>query len=288
MAYNPRFTEGPENKPLNEWLTTHTWITWYIRDGQGNLRLVWDPKLHEVNTKLKLRWQGYGSRRRETSAHGNSEQPLTDRYLREIRDECHNLPRDEFKETMPKYPYQVRMVKPGQRSTRSERLLEDQRFLQFWTWSTHLFVWPEDPEQPFSKKPRREATSGNSTPRRYWMSDCRGDFAGTLMLDKAWETLANGVAGKAKPEIPFEFIAISEAFRFEPEEYDEWNHAEPRKKNSAEWFCYNVVLLVYDDDIRGVARRAGLGKVYKSLFDEDGMNKDGTPQRKEWKEIILG
>lgn len=52
---------------LQEWLTKHTWICWYIRDGHGNLRPLWDVEKPSHGIKqvpVEQLWEGYGSRGR--------------------------------------------------------------------------------------------------------------------------------------------------------------------------------------------------------------------------------
>lgn len=44
---------------VHEWLREHTWIAWYIRDGRGNLRPIWDGKKSEVCESVEARWKGY-------------------------------------------------------------------------------------------------------------------------------------------------------------------------------------------------------------------------------------
>ncbi|KAF2865545.1 heterokaryon incompatibility protein-domain-containing protein [Massariosphaeria phaeospora] len=44
----------------NEWLTSHTWIRWYIRDGTGDLRPLWDPPTWRTDHSKDVKWQGYG------------------------------------------------------------------------------------------------------------------------------------------------------------------------------------------------------------------------------------
>ncbi|KAM0806100.1 heterokaryon incompatibility protein-domain-containing protein, partial [Usnea florida] len=60
MEYNSGMVEGCL-MDLNEWLIKHTWIHWYIRDGHGNLRPLWDGALSEDVT-LEKRWMGYGGK----------------------------------------------------------------------------------------------------------------------------------------------------------------------------------------------------------------------------------
>jgi hypothetical protein len=44
---------------VHEWLTEHTWIAWYIRDGHGNLRPVWDGEVSSECDSADERWKGY-------------------------------------------------------------------------------------------------------------------------------------------------------------------------------------------------------------------------------------
>lgn len=278
-AYTPSFVEGAELN-LHEWLMNHTWITWYIRDGHGNLRLVWDPLLHcKQRLPLLSRWLGYcghGVEAEENSSEHSSLYPTIDRYQRRIPNALRKLPRDTFQRTMPKYPYRVRMVEPGKVSTRPEERLEDQRFLQFFTWSAYFYLVAEDDEQPFSRRHRMLDTDLV----RFGIQDGDYNLVGTITLGAAWLECAN-------LETRHEFIAISDARGFSQDEMRDWNFIEPSLPTQSEWYAYNVLLLEYDDEIRGVARRAGLGKIYKRGFDTACSMPDRT-KKKEWKEIILG
>ncbi len=279
MSYMPTFVEGCELN-LHEWLMNHTWITWYIRDGHGNLRLIWDPKLYCTNSgHLLSRWQGYCSHdvnHSHSRKQDDETAPVIDHYQRHLTPSLQKLKRDSFERTMPKYPYQVRMVEPGRRSTRPEERLEDQRFLQFWTWSAYFYLVPEDPQQPFSKRPKQ----AGSNLVRFGIQDGDYNLVGTITLGAEWETTSN-------LETKHEFIAISDAKGFTVEEMREWSFVEPSLPGQAEWYAYNVLLLTYDDEIRGVARRAGLGKIYKRAF-ETACSMPDRKKRKEWKELILG
>ncbi|KIW72051.1 hypothetical protein PV04_00274 [Phialophora macrospora] len=48
---------------LNEWLLNHTWISWYIRDGRGDLRPIWPGWDDLVDKSTEMRWRGYGATR---------------------------------------------------------------------------------------------------------------------------------------------------------------------------------------------------------------------------------
>jgi hypothetical protein len=45
---------------VREWLGRRTWIRWHIRDGNGELRPLWDPEQWEVDVSDQDNWQGYG------------------------------------------------------------------------------------------------------------------------------------------------------------------------------------------------------------------------------------
>lgn len=47
----------------SEWLTNHTWIRWYIRDGTGDLRPLWDGCSWRTDESKDVTWQGYGYNR---------------------------------------------------------------------------------------------------------------------------------------------------------------------------------------------------------------------------------
>ncbi|KAI9734776.1 MAG: hypothetical protein M1818_006763 [Claussenomyces sp. TS43310] len=79
MDYRDSMIEGCLTN-VHEWLKEHTWISWYIRDGHGNLRPLWDGERSTAGTACEKRWRGY-------KAHAPSrerEQPVSRRYrLRE-------------------------------------------------------------------------------------------------------------------------------------------------------------------------------------------------------------
>jgi hypothetical protein len=44
---------------VQSWLMNHTWICWHIRDGNGNLRPLWDRYLSEQYSYTSFKWRGY-------------------------------------------------------------------------------------------------------------------------------------------------------------------------------------------------------------------------------------
>lgn len=60
VRYKPETLEGCFID-VRDWLRKHTWISWYIRNDEGDLRPLWDKEcLSEVEGKQpEKRWQGY-------------------------------------------------------------------------------------------------------------------------------------------------------------------------------------------------------------------------------------
>ena len=46
---------------VHQWLERYTWIKWYIRDGCGRLRPLWDSALAFKDNCSSYEWQGYKS-----------------------------------------------------------------------------------------------------------------------------------------------------------------------------------------------------------------------------------
>lgn len=72
---------------VQHWLANHTWIQWYIRDREGNLRPLWDRQVLDEDISGEMCWRGYPGRetaphyliRRRVSPQGRSTNTL---YLR--------------------------------------------------------------------------------------------------------------------------------------------------------------------------------------------------------------
>jgi hypothetical protein len=138
------------------------------------------------------------------------------------------------------------------------------RFLQFWTWSAHFYL-------SFANQP--SASSLNAGLTRFDVTDCHGDWCGTVVIDTE---LSNTLDFRAAHEM----IAISDAMSFSNEEYDGWTYYTSAERELSEWDLYYVLLVQHD--ALGIAQRVGLGKVYKESFQ----NACGAGSA--WKEFILG
>ncbi|KAH7029839.1 heterokaryon incompatibility protein-domain-containing protein [Microdochium trichocladiopsis] len=59
-----------------EWLKHHTWIQWYIRDYEGNLRPLWDKRVLREDQSTETRWRGYaGKQPSEDAQHASHSTP---------------------------------------------------------------------------------------------------------------------------------------------------------------------------------------------------------------------
>lgn len=258
MEYKPQVLSGCEDN-LHEWLMNHTWITWYIRDFNGNLRLVWDGDGDATTQKPKENTQrGYlGSKADESGTY--------DPYGRYIKEQERHLVRSQFELTLTECPYGVSVIESSSYRQSSAFLRnnpeKDLPYLQFYTWSA-FFRIRDEPSRDFHRKFQR-----------YSMLDYKDDWCGTVVLERLWAVTLD-------PDKPLEFIAISEARQFDKEEYDGWAYYVPKERDQSTWDLYYVLLIEYRSDI---AYRMGLGKVFMEAF-----NNSCKPEGKQWKEFILG
>ena len=44
---------------VSEWIDTHTWIEWLVRDGHGDLRPLWESRKFKIDRSTDCRWRGY-------------------------------------------------------------------------------------------------------------------------------------------------------------------------------------------------------------------------------------
>ncbi len=228
MHYRPSTLSGTSSN-LHQWLTQRTWIVWYIRDGHGQLRQVWDKTYGSTESqKIESHWAGYSS----TNAYNDS---ILDEYGRVIR--WPEKPRTRFEGVLQEYPYNV---VHADRCTGPDSSQQDMRYLQFWTWSATFYLTEEDPLK-----------------RRYGLADNQGDWCGTVTVHTDANLLTNH-------ESTYHFLAISEARHFSLEETDTWTYYIPKERDQSEWDLYYVLLITYDE--HHIAERVGLGKVFKNGF----------------------
>jgi len=134
MSYRHCQLEGVLTN-VHEWLTEHTWIAWYIRDGRGNLRPVWDGEISEAcYYSVEERWKGYidvdpepeftnmqkqalmalGSPNENDSIKWAKEQEAADKEAQLMKPEVRN-PRDGYADRLPPPLPAVRHVYGGER-----------------------------------------------------------------------------------------------------------------------------------------------------------------------------
>ncbi|KAK3632720.1 hypothetical protein LTR56_016190 [Elasticomyces elasticus] len=295
-SYGRAAVEGPEIN-LHEWLMEHTWITYYTRDNSGHLRLVWDPLIFGQRRERQDRWKGY-----DTLGSGwpssSQESPTVDLHGRpwSKRMPSHGRlhergtgerPQDvQFDLRLPAFRNKPRLPPPGTKKTQDL----DMPFLQFYTWWGRFYLSALEEKDSLSDMSRayREPTDWHS--KRYGILDRDHDFAGVIVLDRAW-------AADHRPiEEPQEFIAISDARSIDKGECGSWGSLGDEGEDvDTPWQFYNVLMLVRDDsnnkshEGNSVAYRRGLGKMYKQAFERACRNEDGTfPSESQWKEILLG
>ena len=269
MEYNASMVDGSLAN-VHEWLMNHTWIHWYIRNGHGNLRPIWDGAKAMEDKSSEKRWRGYRSRRGHEkkrhnvdmntspsiSLHQGSDDDCDndyDDYGRTFRREIAPGGQHPFRQTLPENPYRVVM---SEYSSETDKEFPDQPILQFWTWHTFLHLIPCD--RPVSRPEKGLC--------RYDIADQIGDWCGSLMFDDKWIKDSN--------VSQHEFIAISDAKAFTKEECGVWTYYIPEERDQSEWGLY-YVLLVKRHHVKW--ERVALGKVFKTAFANS-----------EWKEIILG
>lgn len=294
--YNSSMVDGCVPN-VQEWLMKHTWIHWYIRDGHGNLRPLWNREKSKEDKSSEKRWKGYRARREYlfaddrsrgrsgevvTRGRGRSGEPSTSRVaqyddqeegdVRVVRyngdngdsvfDDYGRLISEGFADNEGTIfhltlPENPYRVVMVDYSSEPDTEFPDQPILQFWTWHTSLHLVSSESPGP---KPGKGLC-------RYDIADEIGDWCGSLVLDEEWITKSQ----RSKQE----FIAISEAKTFTKDECDIWTYYIPKEREQSEWDLYYVLLLERKDNMRW--ERVALGKAFKAAF-----------ANAEWKEIILG
>jgi hypothetical protein len=241
---------------LKEWFNRHTWIIWYIRDSKGRLRLIRPPSHHSHSKNLETSQEGLGIA--ELRVYKD-----IDIYGRIRRD-----PRQDeilFKKTLPEFPYSIDTADP---QDKLDPLQRDLKYLQFFTWSAHFSLSCDSGDDDDAERPKR----GHGL-HRFDILDYKGDWCGTMVLRQDW-------IKKIKKEPVRKFIAISDAKAFSSEECEAWNYYIPKAREASTWDLFHVLLI--EEDEEGIAKRAGLGKVFKEAFEHS------LRGAKQWSEFILG
>lgn len=253
-----------------EWLSLRTWITWFIRDGHGRCRLVWNSAKQRApeEAPVQYRWKGYDAKVEGASNDPSSKLDGFGRFvgpgygtIGPCAQEHWKMDRSNFSLKLPD-DFNVSI---NHNDTCPDLRHPDKPYLQFFTWSAELRLTPD-------RDLRTDRPALGRGLRRFNICDRKDDWCGTIILDRSWH-------GVEEPGQQHEFIAISCAKDFSHDELASWNYYIPKDREQSEWDLYYALLIEYDGQI---ARRVGLGKVFKAAFS----NSCAGP--KQWKEFLLG
>ncbi|KAL2671305.1 hypothetical protein Neosp_013885 [[Neocosmospora] mangrovei] len=213
---------------LHSWLTEHTWIVWYLGDGE-KWSLAWDQKEYKGTSPSRGRWDGYSFGHYDK--HGRSLEAIRLRRKRRLNTDW-TFEKDENDFAL------ANSHRPGK------------GFLRFQTFTSWFAL---------SRKSHSKQTDMGKGLHRFGLTDKLGDWCGTVILDTEWFNSVGGL---------FEFAAISDAKEFSFEELDTWNYYIPEERQQAEWYCFYALMLSRKEDINGetVIERVGLAKIYQSSF----------------------
>ncbi|KAK5714984.1 hypothetical protein LTR15_010400 [Elasticomyces elasticus] len=296
MTYRPVAVAAPEVN-LHEWLMKHTWITYYIRDSRGHLRLVWDPTCQDEIRECRDRWKGYvspgtgfpGSSNPEISVdlHGrpwNHRLPPRGRLHENGTDPAQQD--KQFDHRLHTFRAKPRILAPGTKKAKGR----DMPYLQFYTWWGRFYVDADGQDDTPVETHGPSPGSVGTGLKRYSILDYHGDCVGVVVLDEEW-------ARHRSASAPQEFIAISRARAFDEDEHRARGlYAEEDEDGSRPWQLYNVLMIVRDDPNKkphegdAVAYRRGLGKMTRQAFEHSCPDRpdEKGPLANQWREILLG
>lgn len=297
MSYRPAAVDGPE-VDLHKWFQCHTWITWYIRNSSGQLRLVWDPERYKPFKQIPPEWKGYNSPKGGWPSATNDLEPVVDFHGRPYRD--NEFPRrgrthqkglpgkQAFDIIVPPFMRGNRLLQPGTKKQKVADTKGDLSLLQFFTFYGRFQVHVDAEENPTESR----AAKQSARLQRHAVLDRHGDFAGVVWLDMAEPS------GRGEDHLE-EFIAISEAKSFDKTEDGCWNAYVEDERSMKSWQLYNVLMINRSEaDGNGTGQsniwyRTGLGKIYKKAFELAYPAEETGDRRAEekfpiWKEIVLG
>ncbi|KAH7399198.1 heterokaryon incompatibility protein-domain-containing protein [Phaeosphaeria sp. MPI-PUGE-AT-0046c] len=301
MLYDAEFLDGVF-RDTNAWLLKHTWITWNVRDGHGDLRQLWDKRFCGTDNTTEARWRGYRTsarvcgNQRETSSSFDDKnksrfdlftKPVTWHHMLKVPQD-HKIALDLFGRDFEDFgdcgdyldsPSSLLVRNARGRPFKGSLPEFPYRVVQKPYQSVMESI--EHPLKPILQfhtlykrlnlVPDTKEISNKSQAqlKRYRIADDTGDWCGSIVLDSSW-------VGRQQDhsQLRHEFIAISEAMRFSEEECATWTYYIPKEQEESEWDLYYVLLIRFKGD---VWERIGVGKVFKEAFE-------GA----EWDEIVLG
>lgn len=254
---SPILTGAIEN--IRGWLEEHTWITWYLADYKGRLGQIGPFATGKLEDRIEDRGPSPSEPPKRESRWPSRNQTLFFKTVKEPKPDPDEMHIDE---------------------TDINRILGQQYFLQFWTWSAFFQLVAVPPENSRGQSPPDHHVS-TPTIRRFNILDCNSDICGTIMLPNEFAEKVEREQADTSKTPTFEFIALSDAKLFrDTDEMKEWTYYIPKERADSFWdLAY--VLLIEDDIIADVSRRVGLGKVFKDAFHQSLL------QGMQWKEFIL-
>jgi hypothetical protein len=234
---------------MHEWISSRTWIEWYVVDVHDAATLVWDGN----KSGLQGRWKGY-AQPNSLSSYGRTPTAGAGSSIQ--------------MSALTRRPSQPAEWERG-RSPKAK--------LRFYT---HSAFFAAD-SIPLS---RPSQNGSYDCPQWYSLFDVEGDWCGTVLLDPSWvdyrELEEDELPTNMPPRKTYQFIAISEAREFAAMEHDSWTYYVPTDRVDSLWDLYYVLLIVTNED--GTSERRGLGKVFKDAF------KKSHEPGYSWSEILLG
>lgn len=255
MTYRPSTLYGVQSD-VPAWLSSHTWISWYVRD-----RYNFPHPLHKFGEE-----GGDTEEVEELKSDLKHERGSVSIVSKRTKPPVKwpSLNRKEFYKSVPSFKPDIMEI---DNELPEDPKVRDTEYLQFWTWSGY-----------FRLSMQRLSNSSNLGPglSRFEILDNKDDFCGTIVLPDRWHDKQANASGS---DSIFEFIAISEAKDFAPDEFDGWTYYVPKERDQREWDLWYVLLVEKVDDV--VVKRAGLGKIFQEAFQ------NSYAPGKEWKEFIM-
>jgi Heterokaryon incompatibility protein (HET) len=306
---------------LNEWLLKHTWIQWYIRDGRGRLRPLWDENSALEDTSKSKRWRGYRARPekvrsravtrsrdsevRRRSLSRNRKAGLVreavDIVSRRHNDEDEDDDDDDDEDSSRSHDAYGRIVPFEtlyQNATQFHRTLPENPY------NVNMEAYNPDPDKEFPDQPilqfwtwhtsslhitpsePRSTTTTTPHPSltRHDILDENGDWCGSIVIDLGWgKGRSSSSTSTSTSSTRQQFIALSEAKAFTADECEVWTYYIPKERVQSEWDLFHVMLVEWEKD---KWRRVAVGKVFKAAFM--GPEVGVVPGDTRWMEIVLG
>ncbi|KAL9112354.1 MAG: hypothetical protein Q9187_007790 [Circinaria calcarea] len=321
IKYNNNMLEGCLDD-IHEWLTEHTWISWFIRDGHGNLRPLWDDEKSAENRATESRWRGYKgnlfldgpnveaiTHPRDWSKPGYESYENCDRRGHHERGNPNRMDGRERGKRVIIYeaPSDFHQQQADLRDSYGRELSSKvanrcrKEFRQTLPESPFRIIKADYTSKPDIEFPDQAflqfwtwSTSLHLVPSdndhknigdglvRYDIADEIGDWCGSIILDEEWVARKEQENKSDFDGSSHEFIAISDAKAFTYDECNTWTYYIPKEREQSEWDLYYVLLIEKNKPNDRISHRVALGKVFQAAFENNAASRNC-----EWKEIIF-